>query len=206
MGAKINVGLIGAGRHGRLHAENLSHHAPGARLAAVTDINPAAAKACAAEYGIRTVAGNHRYILEDAEIEAVLICSSTDTHSRLIEESAAAGKHIFCEKPIDFYLTRIDRALDNVQRAGVKLQIGFQRRYDPNFVKLRSLVQEELPLFFFVERYREAFVLEMRDFIRCILEDKTPGVTGLDGRTPVVIGRAAKKSLAQNRPVKIDQQ
>jgi myo-inositol 2-dehydrogenase/D-chiro-inositol 1-dehydrogenase len=64
-------------------------------------------------------------------------------------------------------------------------------------------MQEEPPLFFFVERYREAFVLEIKEFSRCILDDEIPAVTGIDGRIPVVMGQAAKKSLEENRPVKL---
>ena len=140
MSRKINVGLIGAGRIGRLHAEHLAFRIPQANLVAVSDIVLAAAEKCAAACGISTVTQDHRAIMESADIEAVVICSSTDTHAQLIEEAAAAGKQIFCEKPIDLNLARIDRALAAVVEAGVKLQIGFNRRFDPNFRRVRELV------------------------------------------------------------------
>ena len=76
------------------------------------------------------------------QIEAVVICSATDTHTQIIIEAAQAGKHIFCEKPIDLSLKRIDAALAAVERAGVKLQIGFNRRFDPNFRRIRQAVEQ----------------------------------------------------------------
>ncbi|MCS6954720.1 MAG: Gfo/Idh/MocA family oxidoreductase, partial [Bryobacteraceae bacterium] len=83
---------------------------------------------------------DYRRILDDPAIQAVAICSATDTHARFIIEAAQAGKHIFCEKPIDYDLQRIDAALEAVEQAGVKLMIGFNRRFDPNFRKVRELV------------------------------------------------------------------
>ena len=331
---EVRVAIIGSGRIGRLHAANLAFRIPKARLLAVTDINASLAERSAEEYNIPTVATDHHAILADPEIDAVIICSSTDTHSQMIEEAAEAGKHIFCEKPIDFNINRLDRALSKVETAGVKFQVGFQRRFDTSFLRLRQLVlegslgeliilritsrspeppsieyirgsgglfldmmihdfdmarfltgseveevyaaggarvdpeigragdidtsivmlrfengtmgtidccrktaygydqrievfgtgglarveneranrvsiakdrvvQEELPLYSFVERYREAYVKEMEGFIRCVLEDGVPEVTGVDGRMPVLIGHAARKSLEENRPVRV---
>jgi myo-inositol 2-dehydrogenase/D-chiro-inositol 1-dehydrogenase len=140
MSRRITIGLIGAGRIGRLHAEHLAFRIPQANLVAVCDTVLAAAEECAAACDVPTVTKDHRAIMENPDIEAVVICSSTDTHAQMIEEAAAAGKHIFCEKPIDFDLARIDRALAAVAAAGVKLQIGFNRRFDPNFRRVRELV------------------------------------------------------------------
>ena len=140
MASSVNVGLIGAGRIGRLHAEHLAFRIPEANLLAVCDIASQAARKCAHDLGIPTFAQDHRAVMENPDIEAVVICSSTDTHIQMIEEAAAAGKHIFCEKPIDFDLTRIDQALAAVREAGVKLQIGFNRRFDPSFQRVRELV------------------------------------------------------------------
>jgi myo-inositol 2-dehydrogenase/D-chiro-inositol 1-dehydrogenase len=279
---------------------------------------------------------DYQAILENPEIEAVIICSSTDTHTQIIEDAAAAGKHIFSEKPIDFSLTRIDRALAAVKEAGVKLQIGFNRRFDANFARIREAVAEgqigtphilritsrdpapppisyvrvsggmfldmtihdfdmaryliggeveevyavggvridpaigeagdidtaiitltfangvwgtidnsrqavygydqrvevfgsqgmirtgndtpertvlsnaqgvhsALPFYFFIERYTDSYIAEMAAFIRCIQDDKPPPVTGLDGRIPVLIGRAALRSLTEGRPVRLDE-
>ncbi|MBU0510710.1 MAG: inositol 2-dehydrogenase [Chloroflexi bacterium] len=336
MTKKINVGLIGAGRIGRVHAEHLAYRIPNANLVAVSDIFVEAAKKVAADFQIPAAYQDHRRIMEDTSIEAVVICSSTDTHAQMIEEAAAVGKHIFCEKPIDHDLGKIDRVLAAVEQARVKLQVGFNRRFDPNFRRVREIVaageigdphilritsrdpspppieyikvsggifldmsihdfdmarfligrevdeiyvtggvmvdpkigaagdidtaiitlhfengvigtidnsrqavygydqrvevfgsggcvtadnnfpnttfisdaqriHRDLPLNFFVERYIESYIVEMKAFVQCILEDRTPPVTGIDGRIPVVMGYAAKKSLAENRPVKLSE-
>lgn len=334
MSAKINVGIIGTGRIGRLHAEHLAFRIPEARVIAVADVQLEEAERCAAELNISTAVRDHRVIMENPDIEAVIICSSTDTHSQLIEEAAGAGKHIFCEKPIDFDLARIDEALEKVKKYGVKLQVGFNRRFDPNFRRTWELIhegkigkphilritsrdpepppvdyikvsggifldmtihdfdmaryligseveevytvagvmvdpaigragdldtvvvtlkfkngavgtidnsrkavygydqrvevfgsggmigvsnnkpntvrlstsdsiKEDLPFFFFLERYIDSYIAEMKEFIRCIAEDESPSVTGNDGRLAVVIGKAASLSYAENRPVKL---
>jgi myo-inositol 2-dehydrogenase/D-chiro-inositol 1-dehydrogenase len=336
MTRQINVGIIGAGRIGRVHAENLAYRIPEANVVAIADIFVESAEKCAADFNIPSAFKAHQAIMEDDEIEAVVICSSTDTHAQFIGEAAAAGKHIFCEKPIDFDLKRIDQALEAVSQAGVKLQIGFNRRFDPSFKRVRDAVAEgkigtphilhifsrdpapppieyiqvsggifldmtihdfdmaryligseveevyatggvmidprigqagdidtamvslryaqgtigsidnsrqavygydqrvevfgsegsmivanrtpdnaiysnadgvhaAKPLYFFIERYTDAYIAEMREFITCILKDKMPSVTGIDGRIPVVMGLAAWKSYRENRPVKLSE-
>jgi myo-inositol 2-dehydrogenase/D-chiro-inositol 1-dehydrogenase len=336
MTRQVNVGIIGAGRIGRVHAENLAYRIPEANVVAIADIFVEAGEKCAADLHIPSAFKDHRAIIENDEIEAVVICSSTDTHAQFVGEAAAAGKHIFCEKPIDFDLKKIDRALEAVSQAGVKLQIGFNRRFDPSFKRVRDMVAEgkigtphivhifsrdpspppveyikvsggifldmmihdfdmaryliggdveevyatggvmvdprigeagdidtalvvlryaqgaigsidnsrqavygydqrvevfgsggsivaanrtpdnaiysnadgvhaAKPLYFFIERYTDAFIAEMKEFITCILEDKTPSVTGIDGRIPVVMGLAARKSYRENRPVKLSE-
>jgi len=336
MSRKINVGVIGAGRIGKLHAEHLAYRVPGANVIAVADIRLEAARKCATELQIPSAVQDYREIMANRDIEAVVICSSTDTHAQMIEEAAAAGKHIFCEKPIDFDLARIDKALEAVDKAGVKLQVGFNRRFDPNFKRVREMVtagkigtphilritsrdpgpppieyvkvsggifldmtihdfdmarylignevseiyaaggvmvdpaigeagdidtaiitlrfengvigtidnsrkavygydqrvevfgsegmvavsnntpdtavysnaegvHSSLPLFFFVERYTDSYIAEMRAFVECIRQGKTPPVTGMDGRIPVVMGYAARKSYQENRPVKLSE-
>ena len=135
---KIKVGLIGTGRIGVLHAKNVMQ-TPGAELVYITDVNQQVAKACGEELGV-TVSPDHRQMLEDPNIDAIVICSSTDTHAPLIIEAAEAGKHIFCEKPVDFDLDKIDRALASVQKAGVKLQIGFNRRFDANAMRVKAAI------------------------------------------------------------------
>jgi myo-inositol 2-dehydrogenase/D-chiro-inositol 1-dehydrogenase len=330
----VRVGVIGVGRIGRLHTENLVSRVQHAKVIALADINQQAAREVAGRWNLPRVTGNYREILDDPQIDAVVICSSTDTHAQLIGESAAAGKHIFCEKPVDLNLQRIDAALGAVQSAGVKLQIGFNRRFDPNFRKVREMVVEgkigephiiritsrdpapppldyvkvsggifldmtihdfdmaryllgceveeifttgavlvdptigaagdvdtavvtlrfangalgvidnsrravygydqrvevfgsagmvtvsnntpdthcysnaegvfsAKPLYFFLERYTESFITEMQAFINSVRLNTTPPVSGLDGRIPVVMGMAAKRSLAENRPVRL---
>jgi myo-inositol 2-dehydrogenase/D-chiro-inositol 1-dehydrogenase len=140
MAATLRIGVIGAGRIGVLHARNLATRLPGVRLEAISDVVAASAEKCAAELGVPSAFTDHRRILERKDIDAVVICSSTDTHARMIGEAAEAGKHVFCEKPIDHDLAKIDDALAKVAGAGVKLQVGFNRRFDPSFSRVRALV------------------------------------------------------------------
>jgi len=136
----LRIGLIGAGRIGQVHASTITTRVPQAELVAVADVVEAAAKSCAEAHRIATYGNDPHTIINDHDIQAVLICSSTDTHAPLIEAVANAGKHIFCEKPIALNLQQIDRALAAVEKAGVKLQIGFNRRFDANFKRVRDAV------------------------------------------------------------------
>jgi len=137
---KLNVGILGAGRIGRVHAESLAFRLPETKIVAITDINNEAAQALAARCNIPRVAASAEEILGDKTIEAVLICTNTPTHAELIVKAAQAGKHIFCEKPIALELDKIDWALKAVRAAGVKLQVGFNRRFDSNFLRVRQAV------------------------------------------------------------------
>ncbi len=138
----VNMGLIGTGRIGRIHARNLSSYVRDARLVAVTDLDRARAEKCAREFEIPQVAADVGEILNAPDIHAIAICSSTNTHAELIIAAAQAGKHIFCEKPISLDLPSVDAALAAVQRAGVKLMVGFNRRFHANFKTIRSFVAE----------------------------------------------------------------
>ena len=331
---QLNVGIIGAGRIGRVHAQSLAFRLPEARVVSISDVNLAAAQSVAARCGIGKVAGSSAELLADPAVEAVLICSSTDTHAELIQAAAQAGKHIFCEKPIALDLRAIDAALAAVERAGVKLQIGFNRRFDANFARVRqavvsaeigklnllhiisrdpepppidyirvsggiftdmtihdfdmarflvgdeveeiytaagvmvdpqigavgdvdtavlvlrfrngvigtidnsrkavygydqrveafgsagkistencfpnqatissaTAVYRDLPLNFFMERYAASFTAEIRSFVDAIQSGKPTEVNGEDGRAPVVMAMAARKSYLENRPVKL---
>ncbi len=335
MSSQVSIGVIGVGRIGRMHVKNLISHVPGARVLAVADIFEDAARKVAADNHIPDAYGDPRYIFERKDIDAVFICSSTDTHATFIEQAAQAGKHIFCEKPLDLNLDRIREVLRTVDEAGVKLQVGFQRRFDPSFRRARDLIAagkigephivritsrdpapppieyikvsggifldmtihdfdmsrfllgdeaEEIfatgsvlvdpaigeagdidtavitmrfrkgalvtidnsrravygydqrievfgsegmvavgnktpdhvlvaddagvhtakPVYFFIERYTEAYIAEAQAFVRAILEDTTPPVTGTDGLVPVVMGYAAWESYREGRPVKVN--
>jgi myo-inositol 2-dehydrogenase/D-chiro-inositol 1-dehydrogenase len=138
----LKIGLIGAGRIGLLHAEHLTLRIPSADLFMVTDVFEEAAKRCAERYAIPYFEQDYHAVLDHPDIQAVVICSSTDTHARIIEEAAQAGKHIFCEKPIALDLASIDQALDAVERTGVKLQVGFNRRFDANYRRVRLAVEQ----------------------------------------------------------------
>src|SRR5262249_14006156 len=138
--SKINIGLIGAGRIGKIHAEVLAYRVPSAKLLAVTDALPANAQRCATDFQIPKVVATPAELFADPAIHAVAICSSTDTHVQFIIEAARAGKHIFCEKPIALDLHAVDTALAAVKRAGVKLQVGFNRRFHASFAQVHDLV------------------------------------------------------------------
>jgi len=338
MGEKelIRFGVIGAGRIGKIHAENLATRIPGVKVEAIADPIVAAARETAGRLHIPIATADHLEILNDPRVDAVAICSSTDTHAQMIIEAAQAGKQIFCEKPIAYNLKRIDEALEAVKKAGVKLQVGFNRRFDPNFSKVRQMVIEgkvgephilritsrdpapppieyvkvsggmffdmtihdfdmsrflmgsdveevyvaagvlvdpkigeagdvdtavitlrfkngaigtidnsrraiygydqrvevfgsggmvaalndtadshvysdekgihsAKPLYFFLERYTESFIAEMKAFVESIQQDKEPPVNGKDGRIPVVMAMAATKSYKEHRPVKLSE-
>jgi len=131
---RIDVAVFGAGRIGTIHAGNVARH-PRARLRYVVDVNAAAAEALAARYGAQT--SSVEAVLADPAVGAVLICSSTDTHADLIQRAAAAGKAIFCEKPVDLDVERAHACAAAVREAGVTCMIGFQRRFDPTFAALK---------------------------------------------------------------------
>ncbi|PKP75397.1 MAG: inositol 2-dehydrogenase [Alphaproteobacteria bacterium HGW-Alphaproteobacteria-6] len=131
----LRVGLLGAGRIGHVHAKAIAGHA-GSTLAAVSDVNAEAAATLAAEHGAQ--ARTTEAILADAAIDAVLIATSTDTHSALIEAATAAGKAVLCEKPVDLSLERAIRCQQVAGRHGKPVMIGFNRRFDPNFAALKA--------------------------------------------------------------------
>lgn len=136
----IKLGIIGAGRIGRLHANTLTTRVAGAEVLAVADIFEEAAKSAAEDYGIPEYTADPAELIRSGDLDAIVICSSTDTHCRFIIEAARAGKQIFCEKPIAFDLAEIDEALAAVDGAGVQLQIGFNRRFDANHARLKRAI------------------------------------------------------------------
>jgi myo-inositol 2-dehydrogenase / D-chiro-inositol 1-dehydrogenase len=334
---KLNVGIIGAGRIGNVHANTIAFRLSGAVVPfAITDVNPEASRSVAERCGIPNVFERSEDLLGDPRIDAVLICSSTNTHADLVIAAAQAGKHIFCEKPIDHTLLKIDNALGAVRTAGVKFQVGFNRRFDANFARVRQVVvtgeigspqllhitsrdpapppipyvkvsggifldmtihdfdmarfligdeveeiytagavmvdpeigkagdldtalitlkfrngvigtidnsrkavygydqrveilgsegaiatgncfpnqvvistrtsvRRDLPLNFFMDRYTDSFVSELREFVEAVIGDKPTPVTGADGRIPVVMALAARKSYDEHRPVRLDE-
>ena len=131
----LKVGLLGAGRIGQVHAVNIAAH-PGSILAAISDVNSAAAETLAASHGT-SVRSSEEIIADDA-IDAVLIATSTDTHSDLIEAATAAGKAVLCEKPVDLSLQRARACLRQAAATGRPVMIGFNRRFDPNFAALKA--------------------------------------------------------------------
>ena len=333
----LKIGIIGAGRIGQVHAESITKHVKEAEVKSIADVflNDQV-KEWAANMGITEVYNDYKKILEDKEIDAVLICSSTDTHSPISIEAINAGKHVFCEKPIDHDVERIKNVIKALENSKVKYQVGFNRRFDHNFRAVKEAVAagkigqphilkitsrdpmppaveyikvsggmfldmtihdfdmvrylldseveevyaqgavlvdkrigeegdidtaiitmkmengalavidnsrqaaygydqraevfgskgqvaayndttstaelsnadgvtKEKPLFFFLERYMQAYAQEIREFIEAITNDKEVPVGAVDGLKPVLIGLAAKKSIEENRPVKISE-
>jgi len=135
----MRFGIIGAGRIGKIHGGNVAAR-PDSEVAYIADADPAAAAALAKSTGGKVA--DVEAILAAKDVEAVAICSPTDTHADLIERAARAGKAIFCEKPIDLDVGRVRACLDVVKQTGVSLMVGFNRRFDPNFAALRKRVAE----------------------------------------------------------------
>ena len=333
---QYQVGIIGVGRIGRVHAQSITNLIPNAKIKAVMDVYLDGVREWADSMGIQDVYSDYNELLADPEIDAVLVCSSTDTHAEISIAAAKAGKHIFCEKPIDYDLDRIDKVLAVVKETGVKFQVGFNRRFDHNFARINqvtkdgaigdphiikitsrdpepppvsyvkvsggifldmaihdfdmarfqagsevtevyavggALVDPEIgeagdvdtaittlkfengamavidnsrkavygydqrvevfgskgsvearndqatntilrteenvtvdkPLYFFLERYMDSFAEEMKQFFAAVANDTETPVGGIDGLNSVIIGLAAKKSLAEGRPVKISE-
>jgi myo-inositol 2-dehydrogenase / D-chiro-inositol 1-dehydrogenase len=134
------IGVIGCGRIGRMHASMLARDIPGYQLAAVADAVPAAAEGVSAATGAPVL--TIEQLLAADDVDTVAICSSTDTHVDLVVAAAAAGKAIFCEKPVSLDLAQVDRALVAVEQAGVPFMIGFNRRFDPGHKSVRDRVAE----------------------------------------------------------------
>jgi myo-inositol 2-dehydrogenase/D-chiro-inositol 1-dehydrogenase len=141
MDKKINVGVIGAGRIGKIHIQNLLRSVPQVNLKLIADIKVnSQMEEWANNLGVKTLTSNADDIFQDPEIDAVVIASSTDTHAPFIKEAALAGKHIFCEKPIDTDVSRIMETLSVANQSDVKLMIGFNRRFDHNFKRVHDAV------------------------------------------------------------------
>lgn len=131
----ISIGLLGAGRIGQIHGRNIAA-SPRARLAAIADPMPEGAKALSKVTGAPVMTPDE--ILADKGIDAILIGTPTDTHADFIDRAAKAGKAVFCEKPVDLSSARIRKTLERVEKAGIPLMIGFNRRFDPNFAALQK--------------------------------------------------------------------
>lgn len=330
---RLNIGIIGAGRIGQVHADNITFRLRNANLIGVSSGSRQLAERCSLAHGCEPFYDYHE-LIEDPSVDAVCICSSSNQHTAQIIAAARAGKHIFCEKPIDTSIDVIDKALIEVRKAGVKLQVGFNRRFDQNYRRVRDAivsgeigtpqimhitsrdpspppleyvkasggiwmdctihdmdmarfltgseveevyvlgavninpeieqygdvdtsivtmrfangvigtidnsrqavygydqrcevlgsggsiqinnnyqnsavisnakaVKRDLPMNFFMDRYTDSFIVEMNEFCDAVLNDQPVPCTGLDGRAPVLIALAAKKSYQERRPVKL---
>lgn len=332
----VRIGIIGAGRIGKVHCESIGRYVKNAVVACVADpfMNEGTEQTLRA-LGAEKVTKDYREILADKSVDAVLICSSTDTHARISVEAIKAGKHVFCEKPVDHDVKKILTVKEALQGGGVKYQVGFNRRFDHNFEAVKKAIDAgrighldvlkicsrdpaapsadyikvsggifldmtihdfdmvrylssdevesvyavggvtvdkaigeagdidtavvtmklkggalavidncrraaygydqraeafgslgqiavandasstavisdangvtaEKPLYFFLERYMQAYVKEVSEFVRCIEEDRPVPVGIEDGLQAVVIGLAAKRSLQTGAPVRLD--
>jgi myo-inositol 2-dehydrogenase / D-chiro-inositol 1-dehydrogenase len=331
---KLRVGVIGTGRIGKVHIQNLVNRIKNVEVVAVADIMIEQSKEWLDDIGIEAMYADYKKIVEDPSIDAVFVCSSTDTHSQISYEAIKQGKHVFCEKPIDYDIDRIKMVIDAVEQEKVKFQVGFNKRFDRNYKKLydavragdvgaphiikitsrdpglppieyikvsggifvdmmihdfdmmrylsgeevvevyaggsvlidpavgkagdvdtaivqlkfesgalgvidnsrqavygydqraevfgskgcimtknetpnlttyysKDAVTTEKPLYFFLERFNDAYINEASIFIDCVINDKPVPVSAVDGLKPVLIAIAAQKSLDTGKPVKL---
>ncbi len=138
----LNIGIIGAGRIGKVHLESISYRVKDATVKAVADpfMNDET-RAFIEGFGVKEIYDDYHKILEDPAIDAVLICSSTDTHSSISVEAINAGKHVFCEKPVDHSIEKINNVKKALEGKNLKFQVGFNRRFDHNFAAVREAVE-----------------------------------------------------------------
>ncbi|MBX3239283.1 MAG: inositol 2-dehydrogenase [Chitinophagaceae bacterium] len=140
MSRKLKTGVIGLGRIGQIHLSNLLYHIPNAEVVVASDVSDAAHE-FAVDAGVKAVR-NAEEVIHHPEVEAVVICAPTPQHVPYTVVAARAGKHVFCEKPLDVSLDSIETAAEAVRENNIKLMLGFNRRFDANFSRVRSLVQE----------------------------------------------------------------
>lgn len=136
----LKIGIIGAGRIGKVHLESISYHVKNATVTAMADpfMNEETEKLIRS-YGVSKVTKDYKDILNDKDIDAVLVCSSTDTHAAISIEAINAGKHVFCEKPVDHSIEKIQAVADALKvHPDIKFQVGFNRRFDHNFAAIRK--------------------------------------------------------------------
>lgn len=136
----LKIGIIGAGRIGKVHLESISYHVKNATVTAMADpfMNEETEKLIRS-YGVSKVTKDYKDILNDKDIDAVLVCSSTDTHAAISIEAINAGKHVFCEKPVDHSIEKIQAVADALkEHPDIKFQVGFNRRFDNNFAAIRK--------------------------------------------------------------------
>ena len=138
---KLGICLIGCGRAGMIHARNYKNKVPNAQMVACVDAVEAAAKAAAEEMGIDKYYTDYHQILNDPEVDAVVVVAPTDLHKQIVIDCAAAGKHIFCEKPMAMTVEECDEMIEACDKYNVKLQIGFMRRFDASFQEAKRLVE-----------------------------------------------------------------
>jgi inositol 2-dehydrogenase len=168
MGETVRLGLVGLGRMGCFHAANLAGRIPGVRLVRIADAAEDVARENSARLGGVEWSARYEDLLEDPEIEAVVVASPTPLHAEMAAAAAAAGKHVFCEKPISLELERTRQVIEAVRAAGVKLQVGFQRRFDPDYLAAK-------------ERISEGHIGEVYLFRTTLRDMRSPGFDYIEG-------------------------
>lgn len=139
----VRLGIIGAGRIGKVHTESICNYVKNAKVKTIADpFMTEEIKEWAKDMGVENVVTDYKEILADGEIDAVLICSSTNTHSPISVEAIEAGKHVFCEKPIDHDIEKIKMVIDALEGKDLKYQVGFNRRFDHNFLAVKNAVKD----------------------------------------------------------------
>lgn len=139
----VTIGIIGAGRIGKVHLKSITYNVKNATVKAIADpFMSAEAEAFAKDMGVKVITKDYKEIINDPEIDAVLVCSSTDTHAAISIEAIKAGKHVFCEKPVDHSVEKIQAVADALEGTNLKFQVGFNRRFDHNFAAIRKAVDD----------------------------------------------------------------
>ena len=138
----IKIGLIGAGRMGQVYGQILSYNVIEADLVAIADLNYELAQSVAKQFGIRNSYCDYQDLLNDNQIEAVVIATSTNTHVNVIKDAARAGKKIFCEKPLALTIQDCKTAIQEVDQSKSFLMVGFMRRFDPSYVKAKKMIDD----------------------------------------------------------------
>lgn len=141
---KIRIGVVGCGRIGKLHIDNLINAIPNAEVIAVADpmIDKSGAREWCTARGIANISADFMDVINNADVDAVFVCSSTDTHSIVSLAAANAGKHVFCEKPVDYDVDKIKAVIEAVEKNNVKFQVGFNRRFDHNHKAVADSVKD----------------------------------------------------------------
>ncbi len=141
MQKKLNVGVIGLGRLGKVYAVDLAHRVPNANLVAVADKAEGLAKSFAAEYNIPRWYPNHQDLMNDKQVDAVAVITSTSTHKEVVTDAAKSGKAIFCEKPISISLEEAKEMLKIIEKTRIFFQSGFQRRFDRGYLEAKKKIE-----------------------------------------------------------------
>ena len=140
-GKQVGVGIIGAGKMGRVHATNLAGGVPDAKLVAVSDVVEDSAKKLAAEFGVTNVFTDYLRLVQNREVEAIVIATPTLLKPQIVKFACEAGKHIFCEKPIATTFSDAEQVMKSTQKSPGKFQVGYQRRFDPLHVKIKETIE-----------------------------------------------------------------